>query len=172
MTNRTTPNILSHIPKMTNHVLFRRDIHHTAKNTDRYLPVGHDPYAPPYGQSPSPNHHKTHATTSYPPHPFHVLSPLHHHRLHVAFALGTPNSSSDLNIHPPPSPAIKPLQLRFNHMRVRIMTLEIKETYSPVSPVRLFLGCLVSIILSQKRRQPTISATVASRNVCHVGTRL
>ena len=34
MTNRTTPKILSHILKITNHVLFQRDAHRALKSTD------------------------------------------------------------------------------------------------------------------------------------------
>ena len=71
----STPKIqvLSHSPKITNHVhvLFQRDTHYMVKNTGQVI---HDPYAAPYGQSPSPNYHETHAPTYYPHFP-HAPSP-------------------------------------------------------------------------------------------------
>jgi len=111
MTNRTTHKILSHILEMINHVLFQRDTGYPPHGRER-IPIelstlGHDPYAAPYGQSPSPNHHETHAMTSYP-HPPHVVSlppppPAPFQQQHVAFTPGPSYSTSDLNLPPPPS---------------------------------------------------------------------
>jgi hypothetical protein len=107
MTSRTTPKILSHTPKITDHVLFQRDTHRTVKSTDEF-----------FARRPPSSHGVIRAMSlakslrntprlSYPPHPPHVLSPLSpppapFQHQHVAFAPVLSYSTSDLIV--PPSP--------------------------------------------------------------------
>jgi hypothetical protein len=103
MTSRTTPKILFHIPKITNYVVFQRDTHHIAKNTDRVIhPVGQG-HVVSYGQCPSPSSNGILATTS-PPHGLSPPSPppVPFQRQHVAFAPAPSYSTSGLNVPPPP----------------------------------------------------------------------
>ena len=117
---------------------------------------------------------RTHTTTSYP---LHVLSsppltPTPFQQQRVAF-VPVPQFAPHLRC------AIKPRQPHFDRMRIRIMTSgtrslallpEFFETRPPVP--KGLCECLVNTILPQKRREPTISAPVASCSVCHVDSRL
>lgn len=121
------------------HTVFQRDTHHVARNPNST--VGNDLDAALYGQSPSPNHCKTHAMPSYLYHPPHVLSPppqtatlsslttvaAHYFRsspVTVIPALAT--SASPPHLHR----AIKLLRLYSNRMRIRITTSEMTATYA------------------------------------------
>ena len=145
--SRTSPTILSHILEITNHVLFQRETHRTylivlltrGPRSSRIVIL--------YRQCPSPNHHETHTTTSYPLHPLHVLSspsspPAPFQQQRVAFAPLPSYSASDFNVPSHLRCAINPLQPRFDRMRIRIKTSGTKEIYpscrSSSSPVRPF----------------------------------
>jgi chitin synthase len=72
--------------------------------------MGHDPFNMPYRQSPSPNHHESYATPSYPLHtisppppppPFH-LQPQQQQQPYHTFTPDQSFSAADLNLPPPP----------------------------------------------------------------------